>query len=85
MCLAIPGQIIELDGDEALVDFKGNRMKVAVMLVPEASEQDWVLVHAGFAITLIDEEEARITWSYLDEISELKRREGTEAAEDSDA
>jgi hydrogenase expression/formation protein HypC len=85
MCLAIPGQIIELDGDEALVDFKGNRMKVAIMLVPEASEQDWVLVHAGFAITLIDEEEARITWSYLDEISELKQREGTEAAEDSDA
>ena len=81
MCLAIPGQIIELDGDEALVDFKGNRMKVATLLVPEASEQDWVLVHAGFAITLIDEEEARITWSYLDEISELKQREGADPAQ----
>ena len=85
MCLAIPGQIIELDGDEALVDFKGNRMKVATLLVPEASEQDWVLVHAGFAITLIDEEEARITWSYLDEISELKQREGADPAGNDDA
>ena len=78
MCLAIPGQIIELVGSEALVDFKGNRMKVATMLVPEASERDWVLVHAGFAITLIDEEEARITWSYLDEISELQQREAAD-------
>ena len=85
MCLAIPGQIIELTGSEALVDFKGNRMKVATMLVPEASERDWVLVHAGFAITLIDEEEARITWSYLDEISELQQREAGDQAGDGDA
>ena len=85
MCLAIPGQIIELTGSEALVDFKGNRMKVATMLVPEASERDWVLVHAGFAITLIDEEEARITWSYLDEISELQQREAADKAGEGDA
>jgi hydrogenase expression/formation protein HypC len=74
MCLAVPGQIVELEGDQAVVDFQGNRMKVAMTLIPEARAQDWVLVHAGFAITLIDEQEAKITWSYLNEMSEQQRR-----------
>lgn len=65
MCLAVPGQIIEHRDDEATVDLQGNRLKVSMVLTPEAGVGDWVLVHAGFAITQLDEDEARETWDYL--------------------
>ena len=65
MCLAVPGRIIEMRDAAALVDFQGNRLEVSTVLTPEAGTGDWVLVHAGFAITRLDEETARQTWSYL--------------------
>ncbi len=65
MCLAVPGKIIECDDAEALVDLQGNRLKISKVLTPEASVGDWVLVHAGFAITQISEQDARETWDYL--------------------
>ncbi len=65
MCLAVPAKIIECDGDEAVVDLQGNTLKVSRILTPEAGQGDWVLVHAGFAITQLDEEEAKETWDYL--------------------
>ncbi|HPM22407.1 MAG TPA: HypC/HybG/HupF family hydrogenase formation chaperone [Phycisphaerae bacterium] len=65
MCLAVPGQIIACHGDEATVDLQGNQLKVSRVLTPEAVVGDWVLVHAGFAITQLDEAEARETWDYL--------------------
>ncbi len=72
MCLAVPGKIVSLGPDGAdlplgTVDFQGSRVEVSFALVPEAREGDWVLVHAGFAITLLDEAEARETWHYLEE------------------
>lgn len=72
MCLAVPGKIVSLAPDGAdlplgTVDFQGNRVEVSFALVPEATVDDWVLVHAGFAITLLDEAEARETWYYLKE------------------
>ncbi len=66
MCLAVPGRIVSVAGDTASVDFHGNRMEICTLLTPEASTDDWVLVHAGFAITVIDEAAARETWSYLE-------------------
>ena len=68
MCLAVPGKIIEQSGEEATVDLQGNRLKVSTALTPEAVVGDWVLVHAGFAITQLDEAEARETWEYLRQV-----------------
>lgn len=65
MCLAVPAKIIECDGDEAVVDLQGSSLKVSKVLTPEAVAGDWVLIHAGFAITQLDEAEARETWDYL--------------------
>jgi len=67
VCLAVPGRIIERSGNRALVDFHGNRVRVNTILTPEAPVGSWVLVHAGFAISAIDEEDARPTWDYLNE------------------
>ena len=68
MCLAIPGQIVQQTaGGKATVDMHGNRFAVSTVLVPEARVGDWVLVHAGFAITRIEEQDARETWALLEQ------------------
>lgn len=72
MCLAIPARIVELEGDRAVVDAMGNRWKAKTTLLPDAKLGDLVLVHAGFAISLVDEEEAKKTWQLLAEISEFE-------------
>ncbi len=72
MCLAIPARIVELEGDRAVVDAMGNRWKAKTTLLPEAKLGDMVLVHAGFAISLVDEEEAKKTWQLFAEISEFE-------------
>jgi hydrogenase expression/formation protein HypC len=72
MCLAIPARIVELDGDVAVVDAMGNRYKAKTTLLPEAKLGDLVLVHAGFAISLVDEEEAKKTWQLIAEINEFQ-------------
>jgi hydrogenase expression/formation protein HypC len=79
MCLAIPARIIELDGDRAVVDAMGNRWKAKTTLLPEAKLGDLVLIHAGFAISLVDEEEAKKTWQIIAEINELQDRIGMTA------
>jgi hydrogenase expression/formation protein HypC len=75
MCLAVPGKIIEIKenptgeavGAAGKVDFQGSQVEVGLAFVPEAKVGDWVLVHAGFALNTLDEEEARETWKYLEE------------------
>jgi len=71
MCLAIPARIVELEGDKAVVDAMGNRWKAKTTLLPGAKLGDLVLIHAGFAISLVDEEEAKKTWQLIAEISEF--------------
>ena len=62
MCLAVPARIVErLEGDEALVDAGGVRKRISVALVPEAAVGDYAVVHAGYAIGLLDPEEAAKT------------------------
>ena len=68
MCLAVPGLIVETRENDAVVDFQGNRLSISTILTPEVKVGDWVLVHAGFALTTLPEEEARETWSYLAEL-----------------
>ncbi len=58
MCLAIPAKIIHIDNDMGLVDMEGTRKHVSLLLQEDARVGDYVIVHAGFAIHRIDEEEA---------------------------
>ena len=57
MCLAIPGKIVKIEGDQADIDF-GGAMKTANVAMVDAKVGMWAVVHAGFAIELMDEEEA---------------------------
>ena len=57
MCLAIPGKIVKIEGDQAEIDF-GGAMKTANVAMVDAKVGTWAVVHAGFAIELMDEEEA---------------------------
>lgn len=81
MCLAIPGKIksIETLQDDlvrmAKVSFGGILKEASLELVPEANEGDYVLVHVGVAISIVDEEEAHKTFQYLKEIGELDELE----------
>jgi hydrogenase expression/formation protein HypC len=75
MCLAVPAQVVETDGDEALVDLHGNRVQVCTVLAPEAGVGDWVLVHAGFAIQRLDAEEAEATWAILEDLNRCAEEE----------
>ena len=62
MCLALPARIVErLDGDQALVDLGGVRKPVSVAMVPQATVGDYVIVHVGFAIGMVDPPEAERT------------------------
>lgn len=74
MCLAVPGKIIAVAsapadplGPTATVDFQGSRLEASLAMTPEARPGDWVLVHAGFALTVLDEAEALRTWDMLRE------------------
>ena len=70
MCLAVPGRIIELDGVNARVDFGGITREANVSLVPEAAVDSYVLVHAGFAIQVLNEAEAEETLSLFRQLAE---------------
>ena len=70
MCLAIPAQVEKIDDGRATVSLDGNRTEVLMALVPEAKQGDWVLIHAGYAITVLDPEEARQTYDLLKEMTE---------------
>lgn len=72
MCLAIPAKIIEKKDLLATVDVNTVTRDVSLMLLPEADIGDWVLIHAGFAIQTIDEEEAHKTWELLKEIEQYE-------------
>lgn len=84
MCLAIPGQITNIDNpiDEvfrmAKVNFSGISKEVNLAMVPEAKIGDYVLVHVGSAISIVDEKEAKITMDILQKMDELNELEDGE-------
>lgn len=65
MCLAVPAKVVETQPERALVDLHGNRLSVNTVLTPDVECGQWVLVHAGFAITIVSERDALETWDYL--------------------
>ena len=76
MCLAVPGKILETRDDaQATVDMMGATRSVSVRLTPDAKVGDFVLVHAGFAIEVIDAEQARETIEVLRDLEELEAEE----------
>lgn len=67
MCLAIPAKIENIDGNKAEVDIRGLKRSIGLQLMPDAMVGEFVLVHAGFAIQRIDQEEAEETYKLLEE------------------
>ena len=67
MCLALPARVEEKNGEMAWVRLGDARMKVSLVMTPEAQTGDWLLVHAGFAIQQLTEEDARETWTIIEE------------------
>jgi hydrogenase expression/formation protein HypC len=77
MCLAIPGKILTISGEEPFermgkVNFGGIVKEVNLAYVPEAGVGDYVIVHVGVAISKVDEQEAQKVFEYLKEMDELK-------------
>jgi len=58
MCLAIPGKILKIDGNSALIDFDGIKQKVIIALIQDPKVGKFVIVHAGYAIEMMDEKDA---------------------------
>lgn len=80
MCLAVPGKIETISGDEPLmrmgkVNFGGIIKEVNLAYVPEAKVGDYVIVHVGFAISMLDEQEAQQVFAYLKQMDELRALE----------
>jgi hydrogenase expression/formation protein HypC len=72
MCLAIPMRITAVDGEMATIELEGLTQRASLMLVPEAAIGDYVLVHAGCAITVLDAAEAEERLALIAEIAELE-------------
>ncbi|HXZ23449.1 MAG TPA: HypC/HybG/HupF family hydrogenase formation chaperone [Methanomassiliicoccales archaeon] len=74
MCLAVPGKIISITDTTAVVDFGGVQRETNVSLV-DAKPGDYVIVHAGFAIQIVDEEEAKETLKLWEELLASQEQE----------
>ena len=71
MCLAVPVKVITIDGSEADVDFGGVKRRVSIVLTPDVKVGDYVLLHTGYAISVIDEVEAEETLKLFEEMARL--------------
>ncbi|HWZ93725.1 MAG TPA: HypC/HybG/HupF family hydrogenase formation chaperone [Opitutaceae bacterium] len=77
MCLAVPGKLLDLTGDDPFfrtgrVSFGGVVKSVSLACVPAARVGDYLLVHVGMALSIVDEKEAEIVFAYLKEMGELE-------------
>jgi hydrogenase expression/formation protein HypC len=76
MCLGVPGEIVEVDGSTAIVDFRGVRRRVALDIVDEpVSIGDHVLVHVGFAIRRIEPEDLAETLAFFESLADGEGQE----------
>ena len=76
MCLAVPAKIVSMDGSEGEVEMAGVRRRIGLQLVPEARVGDYVLVHTGFAINVLDPSEAEESLKLFRELDELSAEDG---------
>lgn len=87
MCLAVPGKIVSVTGEDPVtrigkIDFGGILKEASLAYVPEAKIGDYVIVHVGFALSRVDEEEAKKVFEYLAEMNELADLEESAASAD---
>ena len=86
MCLAVPGQVLTIEGDGidrmGRVSFGGVVKQVSLAYTPEAHPGDYVYVHVGFALSTVDETEAAHVLAYLDEMGELAELRAEEDADE---
>ncbi|MFL7792035.1 MAG: HypC/HybG/HupF family hydrogenase formation chaperone [Anaerolineae bacterium] len=86
MCLAIPGKVIEIDSANMMrmsrVDFGGITREISLAYLPDVQVDDYVIVHAGFAISQLDEEEAHETLRLLAELGAVEQELGTATEEE---
>lgn len=80
MCLAVPGKVLSIEGTESIlrtgkVQFGGIVKEVHLAYLPEAKVGDYVIVHVGFAISIVDEKEATRVFEYLKEMDALRESE----------
>ena len=70
MCLGVPAKIVRVEGKDAIAEVGGIRREVSIELLSDVKEGDYVIIHAGFAISKLDEEEAEIMLDLLSHIPE---------------
>ena len=70
MCIGVPGRIISHEGNDAIVDVGGSTREVSMMLLDGAGLNDWVLVHAGYAMSKVDESQALEILEYLQQMAD---------------
>jgi hydrogenase expression/formation protein HypC len=85
MCLAVPGKLLSIEGDEPLlrmgtVDFGGIRKDISLAYVPDVRVGEYVIVHVGFAIEVLDEESAQRTLELFRTLGTLEETLGAESA-----
>lgn len=68
MCLAIPGEVLELEGDHALVDYGGAKSRVNISFVDDVNVGDYVIVHVGYAIQKMSKDEASESLKMISEV-----------------
>jgi hydrogenase expression/formation protein HypC len=76
MCLAIPARVVQIDEGLGLVELGGVVREASFMLLPDVQVGDYVLLHAGYALQVVDEAEAEETLRLLAEMAEAGRAEG---------
>lgn len=72
MCLAVPGRVERIEGRKGVVDFEGAKRKVDISLIENCTVGDFVIVHAGFAIEKMDEEDANQTLELLRQLQAVR-------------
>ena len=82
MCLAIPGKVVSINGEDPItrmgrVSFSGIIREASLAYVPEVEVGDYVIVHVGFALSKVDENEAQKVFQYLKEMEELEELKET--------
>jgi hydrogenase expression/formation protein HypC len=86
MCLAVPGKLVSIDdGSELMragkVNFGGILKDISLAYVPEAKVGDYVIVHVGFALSIVDEDEAKTVFEYLKQMEDLAELESDSLVE----
>jgi len=80
MCLAVPALIVAIEGEEAEVELGGARRRIGLQLTPEARVGDYVLVHTGFAINVLDPQEAAASLALFQELDAAAGEEDAQGA-----